>query len=104
MLSQDKKVFKKREIDEKYRDIWKGKKKKISIQQLKDLGQKFKLKDMIVQDKKGCDHRLYEEVNNELSSEIKLEEVIREGSLMEASLPMDNNDEGSLHPSMDEKE
>ena len=81
MLSQDKKVFKKREIDEKYRDIWKGKKKKISIQQLKDLGQKFKLKDMIVQEKKGCDHHFYEEANNELSSgEIKLEEVTREES------------------------
>ena len=59
---------------------------------------------MIVQDKKGCDHRLYEEVNNEISSEIKLEEVTREESLVEASLPVDDNNEGSLHQSMGEKE
>ena len=68
MFRQDKKVFSKKEIAQKYSNLWKGKRKNISIQQLKDLGEKFKLKDMIVQDNKGHDHYLFGEPSNELSS------------------------------------
>ena len=77
MLAQDKKIFSRKEINEKYSELWEGKKKSLSIDQLKDYGEKYKMKNIIVRDRKGVDHILFNDFAKSIT-QVKREEVTME--------------------------
>jgi hypothetical protein len=77
MLSEDRKVFEKREITEKHSQLW-GSERKLSTDKLMKLLEKYKLWNIVVRDRKGFEHFLRYDPNTTVVTVVKQEELSRD--------------------------
>lgn len=53
MMAEDKKVFEKKEIVEKYNELWESEKKTLPMDKLMKMLEKYKMWNVIIRDRKG---------------------------------------------------
>ena len=78
MLREDRKMFEKKEILEKYCELWEGKRKTLQMDQLMKILEKFKMWNVVVRDRKGFEHYLKFDMNTTVVTHVKREEVSRD--------------------------
>ena len=75
MMAEDRKVFIKREIVEKYNELWGSEKKVLTMERLMKMLEKFKLWNVIVKDRKGVEHFLRYDMTSSIATVVKREEI-----------------------------
>lgn len=93
MSCEEKQIFDKKEINQKYTELWEGKKKTLSTDQLRDIVENYNLKNVSLRDKNGV-HPLWNDMNNSVT-QVKREEaeLSKEMSSLNVTIKEDEEDE-----------
>ena len=91
MNCEEKQIFDKKEINEKYTELWGGKKKSLSTDQLKNIVEKYNLKNVFLQDKKGV-HPLWNDMNHSVT-QVKREEAELSKEMSSLNVTIKENEE-----------
>jgi transcriptional regulator of NAD metabolism len=75
MMAEDRKVFQKKEIVDKYNELWESEKKTLTMDRLMKMLEKFKMWNVIIRDRKGVEHFLRYDMNSSIATLVKREEV-----------------------------
>ena len=93
MSCQEKQIFDKKEINQKYTELWEGKKKILSTDQLRNIVAKYNLKNVSLQGKNEV-HPLWNDMDHSVT-QVKIEEaeLSKEMSSLNITIKEDEEDE-----------